>query len=1627
MTIHRRPLFLAGLLLAAACSDAGTPTAVGDHDSTQPGGAQDNVLAVFTCTVDVRAGTETCGPAQPGTGDAVGTLVQIGNANQVSLTTTNVVSTPTSLSHDRAVSNHVWQPLGTTDGITSHATGVRVWLEPFIIDTAVAGQPTSVTIANADGVLTHKTHKNRPYFQYSGLLQHGATTATRNWQFSMVNVDSFSYLMWVLAEVQYDKGRIWIEPGDTVIAVDSSATLVARVRSALSLLREDITWTSSNPAVVTVAQANTKDTLPVVTGVSEGTAWIRVKSVAAPTIRLDSILVTVNALPAVPLDSMNALANVSVAVSAARVRQGLSAGDSVVPSQFIPSLHGTAIIDANRELTYVADAGFSGQDTVHYDVTDGQWTVQRTLLVNVAPTHYWFVRQGGTGGGSNVNPLGSINAASDSAAAGDTIFVLRNGSNDLVGAHTLDADEALIGEGVSTAFLLEATDLNEASHTDLIFQGQGLGTPLMNTGAPTLTLSSNNVVRGVNISSVNAAAIHGGGFGTLTVGDVIVQADGPALSLFGGDLAGSFLSLSSTNSDSSGITLLNVGGSATVAAGAISGPAGTAVVVNGGTVSLSFSGDVTQGSSSALLAVTGHGTGTLSLGGTLTASNGTGLQFSNADGTYDLGVVVLTNSTGGGADAGVDVTAGSSGTFTFGAGSAITNPAGNVFRIEGSAPAFTYPGTFSKSGAGVGVLIQNNTGGSVTFSGSSKSLSTGASHGVAILADEANVTFSGGGLVITTAGGRGFYAQDADTLAVTGAGNLVASTGAAAVYIANARSGAGGVSFQSVSGSGGANAVVINTFSEGGFQVTGTGTAGSGGTLSATGTAVLLANTDSTRLRRVAVTAPVAFSASSFGALRLDSASVTSTAGKALGLATGRLYVSNVAVAATGGAALDSHTGTLNGSFSSLSATTATGNAVLLTSSLGSVTALAGTVVVNAGGGAAIAVTGPTAVGLTYRGNVTQNANAALLDVSNGHTGTLAFNTGTLAAPNGTGLQFDNADGTYTFSGTITLSNSVGGADAGIDVINGSGGSFSFPRATTITNPAGEAIRVAGSAPTFSYVGSITKTNGGTGITVTGSTGAIAISSITGSLRTITSSGSNPAVNLANNTGAVINFGGGNLAIASDDGNAFNVTGGGTVTVTGLTNTLSSTGGIALNVNATSTGASGMTFRSISADGGTHGIALNSMGTGGGVQVVGNGGVCTLATPACSGGILQNTTGDAVSLNGVNRVRLALVRVLNSGGHGIAGTATSGLTLAHSVVQGAGDADDEAGLFFAAPGTANLTGRDSILSSVVHAPSDGGVVIHNQGGTLGLVVQGSTFSGTDIGTPGVVTGDDLFRLVADAGSTITAQFTGNTFDQSENDGLAALAQSGTGSGGGTLNVTVDGNTFDGDNGGASCASGCNDNAIVVAGANGATVRFTIQDNDVQDHRNEAIVVRADDDADVQGTLQDNTVGGVALRSGSYLAQGISVTNDDNSVLVARLAGNAVGSTFSGGIVATADGSAGAPAMDLTLTGNTVASPDDNSGPYWSTIGLLVSDAATACANVSGNTAAAGMGGGGSIDIAQSGIGSDVRLQGLPAPTNDASAYVAGENPAASSPVYAFTTVGDFTDATCATPAATPSL
>src|SRR5262249_54796823 len=397
--------------------------------------------------------------------------------------------------------------------------------------------------------------------------------------------------------------------------------------------------------------------------------------------------------------------------------------------------------------------------------------------------------------------------------------------------------------------------------------------------------------------------------------------------------------------------------------------------------------------------------------------------------------------------------------------------------------------------------------------------------------------------------------------------------------------------------------------------------------------------------------------------MQFSSLSIQRNNGIALNATTGgSITVTNATGSITnttaGGPAIVASGIALNANFSAINSSSSGSvgtNCVSLTSVTG--TSNFGSGALAGASGATFLVSGGTA-SVTYSGNITQANNAAMVSISNAHnTGTLSF-PGTLSATNGTGLQFNNADGTYNFNGTTTLN----GGDAGIDILNGSAGTFAFG-GTTITNPTGVALNVDGTAAAntggITISGTISKNNAGKlidfnnydtgtatisgnlsctttcgGVEVTNdgtSSGTVTFSGGTKTLNT----GTNTAVNLDNNDGGTVNFTNGGLDIDTTSGVGFSATNGGNVNVTtgANNNTINTATGIGVRINAGSNiGASGVTFRSITVSNGvsnsaTSGIVLG--GTTGSFLVAGDG---TLARNG-SCGTISKTTDEANDLS----------------------------------------------------------------------------------------------------------------------------------------------------------------------------------------------------------------------------------------------------------------------------------------------------------------------------------------------------------------------------------------------------------
>ena len=300
--------------------------------------------------------------------------------------------------------------------------------------------------------------------------------------------------------------------------------------------------------------------------------------------------------------------------------------------------------------------------------------------------------------------------------------------------------------------------------------------------------------------------------------------------------------------------------------------------------------------------------------------------------------------------------------------------------------------------------------------------------------------------------------------------------------------------------------------------------------------------------------------------------------------------------------------------------------------------------------------------------NIGVSTNAKIfLEDANNHAGSATLNSGGWLIGQGvTGTAFDAlfnivapAQGTLaarpslglsrpTVQSTVTLN--TNSSVRGLNIASTTSTAMADPAAAVtgvtvsevgVTTTTGTGVNLSDVAGTFTF-DSLT-TAGGTGASLTDGAGA------------------------GNNASATFNFSGVTISSAANAG--FVATGGGIVNVTGSGNTLATTTATALNVANTTIGASGLTFRSISAgtgaSGPASGIILNNTGASGGLTVAGTG-------SAGTGGTIQKTTAASASLTSTKNVSLSFMIIQNSAAEGILGTSVDGFTLISSSVTGNG-------------------------------------------------------------------------------------------------------------------------------------------------------------------------------------------------------------------------------------------------------------------------------------------------------------------------------------------------------------------
>ena len=718
--------------------------------------------------------------------------------------------------------------------------------------------------------------------------------------------------------------------------------------------------------------------------------------------------------------------------------------------------------------------------------------------------------------------------------------------------------------------------------------------------------------------------------------------------------------------------------------------------------------------------------------------------------------------------------------------------------------------------------------------------------------------------------------------------------------------------------------------------------------------------------------------------------------------------ISEGAISSTGAPALIlTDVTSVNITVPALSSSASTASGVILTNTTGSITA--GGVITNPAG-AAMTISGGS-IGITYTGSLTQGNNFALLDVGGGHDGTMTFNSGTLSATNGSGLQFSNADGSYGFNGTTTLN----GGDAGIDIISGSDGVFTFASATSITNPTGTAFNINGGAANMTYNGTIYD-NIGTIVAIANSTGgtkifAGAIDDLDGTGDPIAggTAGNGGGILLTNNTGATIRFNGG-IDLSTGPAAAFTATGGGTVEVcdesgcngdaTGaLVNKLTTTTAAALNVANTTIGAGDLEFRSISANGGSaSGIIIDTTGSVGGLSVKGTGTAGSGGTIANKSGTNGNmNTGTGIYLNNVGGgVSLSRMQLNDFGNYAIyANNVSNAFALANSVINGTNGnsaADDEATVRFV-----NLTGNAAISGTSISGGFENNVKLNNNTGVLNRL----TFSNVTIGANSTTDGNDGIGIEADGPAAVNVTVQNSFFTSSRGD-LFQMNHIGTGTG----DLIFTGNTLTNNHPGIGTGGG----GVTLGSGSTSTVTMNVSNNTMRDAVGHAVLVVKDvGTGTLRLTFDNNDIGvaGVA-NSGSLEGAALKVQQAGQGTFTASITNNELRQYNNEGLVMQAGaGITHAGNFNLTVSGNIIANPGSNALISNVFQGLMLNNGVTpgdsfvTCLNLGPNT----------INGSGRNGGVDFRLRARQATTVQMPQYAGAANDTAAVATYAQTRIG----------------
>ena len=497
--------------------------------------------------------------------------------------------------------------------------------------------------------------------------------------------------------------------------------------------------------------------------------------------------------------------------------------------------------------------------------------------------------------------------------------------------------------------------------------------------------------------------------------------------------------------------------------------------------------------------------------------------------------------------------------------------------------------------------------------------------------------------------------------------------------------------------------------------------------------------------------------------------------------------------------------------------------------------------------------------------------------ISTNSGGTLSFGgSNSIATTTGTAVSLVN---TLIGASGFTLDTvSVNGAADGIRLTNAGAGSFTASTGN-LANVTSRGVDISGGSGDVTINAPISTTSTGRSVEVTTHTGG-----------TVDFNGfiddNGLGIRAENNFGAVLRFDGG-MDIDTAGGvteEGFQATGGGTVHVTGINDVNTSVGtGTAVNIANTTIGSDDVTFRNVSANGSANGIILNNTGSSGGFEVTGMGSTDE------SGGVIDDTTGDAVVLVNVDDVTLrnmrlgeattaqgdmpdsntaingdaidisnsanltfSNLRISDTSGDGIKGSGVTNLALSNSEIFNVGlDAGSDETAFDFGDTTGgtdnNLLGTVTITNTVFDGMQEFGIYVYNDTGSLDLEITGSRFSNqrTNNAEAGIL-------VETDGTASMDVLVTGTTCDVLEG-ASCVFAQALDG----VLNLVATNNTAQ--NGG-SVSNFNNTDGFNLATGDG-TLNFDISNNSIQRNRGHGVRLAANFGGTLNGQVTGNDIDG----------------------------------------------------------------------------------------------------------------------------------------------------------------------